>query len=751
MATTYKANYPLKTTWQLHLVVDETTLDAVNNRSWVDWDLYIYRGSADSPYNNSGSAFSVAGPDGASGTFPAFRFGGTGSGTNYSGIAVGGRVRIASGGAWVAHNANGTGSVNVSASHAAAATLGTASISTKSFPLTTLRQIPGTPTDLAAAWVSDTQIALSWLNHFATNGAPTASNVQASINGGAFAPLLSIAPAEAVGVASAANRKTTYQVNAQNAAGASAWSDAATVFTTPAAPTGVTAAKSGANIIVGWANQVAFAEYQTVVWHGTMVGSTITWDVAPLATVAAGATSFTHVAPNNAQVHVYRVQAKNTDTGALASALVESNSVQLLAPPNAPTLGALPTYANRAAALQIPWTHNPVDTTAQTAYELSFSTDGGVTWSSTGKQLTSASSHTVAANTYAAGVTRVSRVRTWGAATTGGSDGTGASPWSTNKSVTFKSLPTVSIVKPANGATIDTSALAVDLAFAQPEGAAFVQATIGLYSGATLLEQVNTTTLVGTTFNTRLADSGTYTVKATVKDSNGLTSTQASSTFSVDYIEPVPAQVTATYLRESGIAQLDILIPAPAAGQAAAVKLTITREIDGQVDVVVDNYPVIASLTILDMTPTIHGTNVYTVTTASVDGATVDVETILVTTEHQWAFLNSGTDFATVVSFFGNLKFGASPVRSMALVAAAGRSRPIALYGAAGSLEVSGSATIVAGMGSTPQELEAFLLEAGTVCYRDPSGRRMFGAVAGSIDSPSNRLSGFSYKVTETS
>lgn len=748
----FAAVYPSKTSWQLQLDVSESALDAVLNQSYVSWALYIYRGNSDTPYNNAGSAYSVSAPGGVAGTFGAYRFGATGTGTDYSATPVGGRVLIASGGAVVAHNADGSGSVTVSASHAAAATLGTGSIGSSTFALTTLTQVPAVPSSVALAYTSDTQATLTWVDLSASNGAPTSCQIQTSVNGAAFTQVASIAPATSLVITAAANQKIIAQIRATNSAGSSAYSaSSGAVYTTPAAPSAVSAAKSGADIVVGWANNVGFSEYQTVVWHGTMVGSTITWDGSALAAVATGLTSYTHVAPNSAQIHVYRVQAKNLDTGALTSAFVQSNSVQLLAAPNAPTFGSVPSFANKAAALVVPWAHNPVDTTVQTAYEFGYSTDGGTTWASTGKVTSGTSSYTIPANTYAANVALTIRVRTWGSATTGGSDTTGASPWSTTKLVTFKTLPVASITSPANASTYAQATLTVVLGFTQAESATFVQATVGLYSGATLLEQVVSTTLAGTTLVTKVANGGSYTVKATVLDSNGLTSAEVSSAFSVTYTVPVSAVVTVTYLADSGIAQLGLTIAAPGAGQAAAVTVTIARTIGGKTETVIDRYPVAATLTILDMTPTINGVNLYTVTTFSADGATAvtTVTLTLTAAEDSWAFLNSGPGFVMIINFRSNLHVVASPSRAQVLVQTAGRTSPVALFGVAEGLVVSGSATLFMNAGSTAQEIEEFIRTAGIVCYRDPTGRRIFGTVTGSIDTPSVFAQEIQYSVTE--
>src|SRR5690606_26564403 len=118
------------------------------------------------------------------------------------------------------------------------------------------------------------------------------------------------------------------------------------------------------------------------------------------------------------------------------------------------------------------------------------------------------------------------QVRTKGSYDSGSDGDASYSPWSDSVTVTFKSKPVATITAPAHGSTLTQAALTVVLGFSQPESATFVNATIGLYQGATLLEEIVSTTLAGTLFATRVADGSSYTVKAVVKDSNGLNSTQ---------------------------------------------------------------------------------------------------------------------------------------------------------------------------------------------------------------------------------
>lgn len=618
-----------------------------------------------------------------------------------------------------------------------------------SLTLTTLKVAPGAPSGVAAARLSDSLYEVSWTNTGASNGQATQNVVQASVNGGAFATVSTIAATGSVTLPCSPNQKIVPRVAATNSAGSSGYTTAATpIFTTPAAPTAVAAAKdSNGDIAVSWTPQVAFAEHQHVVEETTDGGTT--W--SPLDVVAAGTSTYTHVSPSTAFPHKYRVRAQNLDTGALASAWVESGTVILLTAPLKPTIPAIGPNVDKGSDFVFPWTHNSVDTTAQTAYEVEYSTDGGTTWSTTGKVVSGTPSLTFPADTYTSGQQLALRVRTWGQATTGGSDGAGGSPWSDQVAVTFKTRPVATIVAPAHESVYGRSALVVQLGFSQVEAASFVTATIELYRGATRLEQRVTTTLSATTLATRVVDGESYTVKATVRDSNGLRSDVVEADFDVDYTEPVTAVLDVTYLEESGIGQIGVTIPTPGAGEVEAVTVTVTRTIDGETETLVEGYPAASEITFLDLTPTIVGDNRYTVTTTSADGATAEAVETMTTDEDDWVFLSGGDDFTHVVKFGGALKPSIQPKVDATLVKTAGRSRPIGLYARTGELTVSVTGEVVTGIGSTPEELEEFLLLPGRKLYRDTTGRRVFGMVTGSITRDHYNLGSVSITVTETS
>lgn len=661
-------------------------------------------------------------------------------------------VLIASGTFWQGHGADGTSSTIIAVSIGATGTQaggGPASVDVV-LPINRLTVKPAQPTALTATRVSDSQVRLNWNNNEASNGHATLITVSRSVNDGAYTNFTNFGRTNTVTVDAAANQKIVYRVISSNSAGDSPWSaDSNAVYTTPAAPTGVAATKDTAgNIDITFTENVDYTEYTHEVWHGTVVGGVVTWDGAALTTLASGVVSYEHATPNPAQQHRYRVRAK---AGALVSAWVESGTVVLLTAPAKPTIPPLPNYANRAAIFRLPWVHNSIDSSPQSKYQWRWSSNGGGAWTTGAKTASVNQFHDFAANTFALNATITFQVRTKGAYDAGADADTSYSPWSDSAVVTFQSLPTTAITAPANGGTINDSTIRVTVTFAQAQAATFVKAQIELLQGATLLETMESVNQVGITLDTPAQNGISYTVRARVQASNGLWSAWATSTFNVTYLAPVPAVVVASYVQNTGHGQLDLNIAAPGGGQAVAATVTITRTIDGVTETVVQDYPVSAALTFLDTTPTIHGTNDYVITTSSALGAKSSVNAQLVTTECRRAFLSKGGDYSNVVAFGANLEVDEALSVASATVQAAGRTKPIGLYGVETSVQLKVKSFVFENFGSPMDELRAFLLVPGKACFRDSTGRRTFGTVKGSVDYKKTTRGNLKFTLTETS
>lgn len=627
--------------------------------------------------------------------------------------------------------------------------------------LPAIKVLPNAPTNLTATRVSDTAIRLNWNQTSPSNGAVANHVIQRRLNqpAGVGAEVgwdsgTVISPSTTAVVSAEPNQQWQYRVWARNAQGQRVSNVSNLVYTTPAAPSSVAASKlANQDIKITFVENVAHDYYNHEVWHGTVAAGVTTWDAAVMATLPAGTLEYTHTAPDPTKVHVYRLRAK---IGDLYSGYVPSNEVQLLVAPNKPTVAALAAFADKALAFTFGWTHNPQDTTPQSAYEFAYSTNGGTTWTSSGKVASTASTRVLAANTFAANAAVQMRVRTWGQATTGGSDGTGASPWSDVKTVTFKTRPTTAITSPANGATLNGATVTVNLNFAQTEGASFVKAELRLSQttgGTVVLEDLETTNLTGTRFVTQVDNATSYTIRARVLDSNGIWSDYVTNSFSVTYLPPVLPVVNVMYLEETGWGQLDLTTPDPGAGESAAAFVTITRSIDGgPAEIIVEDFPTSPSLSFFDTTPTIHGTNTYTITVSTALGAQRTIVRTLVTEECRRAFLSKGNDFSSVIVFGANLEVDISVGVASATVQAAGRTKPIGLYGVETSkvLKVS-SFVFKRDTYSTLLDMEAFLLVPGRACYRDATGRRVFGTVKGAVEYKKSDRGDLKFNMTETS
>ncbi|WIC89850.1 minor tail protein [Microbacterium phage CaptainRex] len=734
----------------LALDVNEVYYDVFQNYSDVSWALYL------DERVSSGSTWSGGGISATVGQHNIQQWWGGTFGFDWRPSGLQSRL-IASGTNRVYHNPDGSGQVTVGATIGNTGTSGAGGPTglTNTIGLTQLTQVPGTPTGVSATRISDSQVRVNWTNQGASNGQAAQNQIEVEGIPAGGNGSVTINASNQASLPVLANEKKRYRVRSWNTAGWSGWSAwTSYLVTSPKEPKDVTATKgANLNITVAWTSQVAYPDHVHAIEHGVDVGGVITWDGSILATLPSGTNSYVHASPNAAQRHVYRVWSSASNPGqVMDSVKVQSNVVQLLVAPNKPTFVNVPQYADRAVALNVDWQHNSVDSTPQSAYEFSTSTDGGTNWTSSGKVTSTVARRTIAANAYAANATVTMRVRTWGQATTGGSDGTGASPWSDVTAVTFKTKPTVTITSPANSSVVNDATLRVNLTFAQAQAATFVKAQLELLQAGALVEARESSILLGITFSTPVQNGVAYTVRARVLDSNGIWSTWVTNAFSVTYLAPVPAVVTPSYVVDKGWGQLEMTISDPGAGQSAVTKVTITRSIDGGTpEVIVQDYPYAAALTFLDTLPTIHGTNTYTITTYSALGAQTVVTATLVTEECRRAFLSKGAGYSTVGAFGANLKIDESVSVASATVEAAGRTKPIGLYGVETSVQLKVKSFVYEGFGSTLDELRAILLLPGKACYRDSTGRRLFGVAKGSISREKVARGDFNFTMTETS
>ena len=306
--------------------------------------------------------------------------------------------------------------------------------------------VPSAPTSISPSRTSDTSHTVTWTRN-ATTGAPyTSQKVQRRDydNGwGSWADIATVAGAATTytDTGTVANRGYQWRIVAVNTVGTATSSASTDLYTTPAAPSGVTAAKDASgNIVITYTNNAAYTAGLTFEVDDTPNGG----GFSNIATGITSLTTYTHSSPNPAQTHAYRVRAKRTGGTTLTSAnSATSNTVQLLAAPNAPTnLSPSGVVRDATGALVLTWHHNPVDSTPQTKYQIRHRVVGAGSWTTGSVTTSSASTATIAASTYSNGDLIEWQVLTYGSHAP-------ASPFSASAQVQFYAVPTAAISDPA--------------------------------------------------------------------------------------------------------------------------------------------------------------------------------------------------------------------------------------------------------------------------------------------------------------
>lgn len=486
--------------------------------------------------------------------------------------------------------------------------------------LTTLRLAPSAPSGLTVARVSDGQQNLAWTNNPGTRSPYEQVRVyrwDSAGGAGDVAVLGGVSSWSDTGTV--ADRQYGYHVRAVNSAGESGNSNDAYVQTTPNAPSGVSAAKAVSDIQVTWTD-TSSAETGFEVWHAA--GGV--WDGSALASVGAGVTSYTHTSPSASATHTYKVRAVSGSQVSAYSA--DSNTVQLLAPPNPPTSLTPTTVFDATAAKTFGWQHNPVDSTAQTAYELRYRI-GAAAWTTTGKVASSTSSRTLAAGTLTNGNTYEWQVRTWGQYAT-------ESAWSASATVRTSAVPVAGITTPASGATVTTSSVTPVWTYYDAEGSTQSGWAVTLYqAGTPVWTRSGSDAATSTAVDYRLANATTYLLGVKVRDGDGVWSSEVTRSFGVSYAPPTTPEVSVSWSESTGSATVTVTNPATG---VAVVSNDITR--DG---VKIATIP--PNGTYVDRIPPLGVPVAYVVTAwTATPSSAQETATVTTQTAFPWAWLNGG-------------------------------------------------------------------------------------------------------------
>ena len=478
---------------------------------------------------------------------------------------------------------------------------------------------PTAPTWTSVTRNSNNKVTLTWSNSSASY---TKVYIQRQTDGGSWSALANVNS----GTTSYADTTTTadhaykYRIASYNGMYSSYVTSGTTITMTPAAPTSISLARtgSGTDVAVTLANTSNVAT--SVEWEWSSNGTS--WNTGGTV-VGSPVTSFT---VTTIQGTGY-VRARNKNATGTSSWIV-SEAVTTLTPPLAPTLRAPIGIVNMTALnVVFEWQHNPVDGSAQTAYELKYARNGGSYTTLTG---TTAQTRSVAMTTFSAGDEVTWQVRTKGADANYGE-------WSTETFYTY-SEPGVNITAPTGNVT--AMPIPMTATYTDMTGYTCEAATVSLLLGgrelfseaATISGGSITASLDASEF---LPENGTeYTVRVVARSSSSLQAT-ANGTFTTAFVEPVPGSLSVANEPDTGYVVLTVSYDNSSLGDyVAAQSVSVARvNADGTTTMLIDRGGNGAGVT--DMYAPLNTPYQYAVITHAASEAinTVYVDNIISATE----------------------------------------------------------------------------------------------------------------------
>lgn len=585
--------------------------------------------------------------------------------------------------------------------------------------------VPNAPSNCSATRNSDYKATVSWTNGAITEERPRgATYIERSTDGGTWTQLDAAAytATSFVDQTIAPNHRYAYRVRARNAVGWSGYSTSGYIYTTPAAPTSVTANKTTATTV-----EVSITGAAT---YATGYDVAVTDDNGSTWSTLASNTAMPYTDSNlPAGTIAYRVRSVRSS---LASTWVESSSISTLVAPDAPTITAQPSNPTvLGSTVTISWTPNHPDGTAQTKAQVEVTDPSSTVTTHAIADATATYSFAVStAGTWSA------RVRTYGLYA-----GWGA--WSENVTWGVYAAPVVTITDPAtDGATV--TALPFTVAWSVTDSTGVGSQTVTIKDDDTEAVIYRASVASGTTSLSlgvadvpTIANSTNYTVTVAVTGGSGLAAS-AVREFGTSWTAPdVP---TATVTTNSALATSITVFEGDDALLPATVSLMVTRiDQDGNAWVVGDDLATGASVT--DPLPPLGVTYTYTITASAASGAT-STKTVSNTIEPPGWVLNFGNQAAFSYTVQYNVKSSYSLKHGGDAYhfadGGAGNGLPV-WYGTT-DRDMSGSISFTAKELSDVDNLHSLSLSYPIAWIRDPLGHRWRAHVLMSVSRDLNRV-----------
>lgn len=511
-----------------------------------------------------------------------------------------------------------------------------------------------------------------------------------------------------------ADRAYRYRVQSSNDSGLSSYATSEKSYTTPKAHTNLAWTKTTTDVVLTW-TRAASMPAETVVQESVNGGA---W--TQVAVVIEGANTWTHTSPNPAVTHQYRVA---PGYNGILAAWTTSTVVHFLVAPLTPTsLTPAGTTVDPADVVVATWTHQPVDGTAQTAYEHQIKEVGG-TYVSSGTVSSPISSRILPG--LIAGKTYIHQIRTKG-------QHADWSPWSAEQLFATGTKPQASVSYP-DGDPYGMSGLVVQWTYYDADSDTHVASRVQLIKGTDLVHTATLGAVTEYALPVQLVDLSAYSVRVQVQDSSGLWSGWAEQAFTTAFIPPTTPVVTAEFQPDLGVVLLSISHPLPdGVTTIDAVSNTVYRTVNGVEELVAVGVDQATVLT--DYAPITSGTNTYRVVAWS-DTPTAAEITITVDCYSPWCFVSGGPNYSQLAKLKGGASVASAVGRTKVLHQFVGSTAPVEFIGPSRSAvyNLSGS---VDGFGAEAddwgswQAWEAIADLPAPLLYRDPLGRREWVSIS---------------------
>ncbi|MBC9953231.1 fibronectin type III domain-containing protein [Leucobacter sp. cx-42] len=581
---------------------------------------------------------------------------------------------------------------------------------------------PAAPSTPTVTRNSDTQHSLNWSRNSTYTsvqvwrGTSTSNMTQiGTASGNAFSY---------VDKTTKANQRYYYKVRGVNANGTSAFSGTpGAVYTTPAAPSGVSAVRSGTSIAVAASTLPPYATSYDIEDNGAVIASSVQLP-------------WTHTAPSNTVSHRYRVRAK---LGNLVSGWsAYSATVYVPAPPGAPTNLAPNGGFTGEGSVPFSWRHNSVDTSPQSAAELRYRVAGGA-WITV----------TVADGTEAAYLDVGPGSLEWQVRTKGGHAEFGA--WSAVAVTQVIELPQVTVVTP--GEVHERPTLTVVWETVQADSLAQSSWLVELRSGEDVLEtRSGTGPTTQVALRTRLPDGATFQVAVQVAV-GAVLSEWSVQEFLVEFLPPALPSVMLGWDDERGTGSIAVEPGESEDVVEPTVSMQVERSFDGETwELVVEGLEPVAQVT--DAECRSFGETMYRVTAYTQFGASADVTEVLMA--ESWAvWLGGGEGYMVTARLPYDPEVSVSVARARTKHRFEGRPLAVAYSSPYVDRSVTHSGRLLDDDQDvvTRRALQDLALVAEPVhLYRDPTGERMYGVLAGElvVDREFDGIWTYSFAVEET-